>query len=185
MINSHLNPWKTLNTRVVYDNPWILLKENDVVKPDGNGGVYGVVHFKNKAIGVLPIDKDGYIHLVGQYRYALDIYSWEIPEGGCPEGEDPLVAAQRELLEETGLIASNWKQLIRSHLSNSVSDEESIIYLATELSQGEASPDDTEVFAYKHIPFAEALTMVKNGEITDAISIMAILHYAMFLTDAH
>jgi 8-oxo-dGTP pyrophosphatase MutT (NUDIX family) len=180
MITNQLNPWKTRSNRVVYDNAWISVTENDVVQPDGNPGIYGVVHYKNKAIGVLPVDSQGNIFLVGQYRYPLNLYSWEIPEGGCPEGEDPLAAAKRELREETGLVAGKWQEISRAHLSNSVSDEESIIYLATELEQLEAMPESTELFEYKHIPFAQALEMVKQGEITDSISVMAIMHYALF-----
>jgi 8-oxo-dGTP pyrophosphatase MutT (NUDIX family) len=180
-LRNQFNPWKTTSRRLVYDNSWIAVKENDVVKPDGNPGIYGVVHFKNKAIGILPVDSDGNVFLVGQFRYPLDLYSWEIPEGGCPENEDPLAAAQRELREETGLVASQWQQLVRTHLSNSVSDEEAIIYLATELEQKEARPDDTELFDYKHIPFAEALAMVRKGEITDSISVIAIMHYALLI----
>src|SRR3712207_4165057 len=105
------NPWKTVDSRTVYDNPWINVREDQVIRPDGAPGIYGVVHMKNQAIAVLPMDKDGSIYLVGQYRYTLNAYSWEIPEGGSPEGEDPLETAQRELLEETGLVAASWKLL--------------------------------------------------------------------------
>lgn len=174
------NPWKIKSSRAIYENAWISVREDDVIKPDGYPGIYGVVHYKNIAVGVLPIDATGQVHLVGQYRYPLDLYSWEIPEGGCPEGEDPLSAAKRELLEETGLTAKKWELLSRSHLSNCISDEEAIIYLATDLRHGEACPEGTEVFDYKCIPFAEALEMVRTGEITDAISIMAITQYALF-----
>ncbi len=185
MLKSHINPWKTTSSRLVYDNPWIAVTENDVVKPDGNPGIYGVVHYKNKAIGVLPIDSEGNIFLVGQFRYALDRYSWEIPEGGCPEGEDPFEAAQRELREETGLVAMKWEELVRSHLSNSVSDEEAILYLATELEQKQANPEETEVLDYKHVPFTEALAMVRRGEIMDSVSVIAIMHYALFIANNH
>jgi 8-oxo-dGTP pyrophosphatase MutT (NUDIX family) len=175
----HLNPWKTTDTRVVYDNAWIAVREDQVIRPDGNPGIYGVVQYKNKAIGVLPIDAEGNIYLVGQFRYALGLFSWEIPEGGCPENEDPLEAAQRELLEETGLKAANWQELGRSHLSNSVSDELAIYYLATGLQQGAANPDGTEELTLKHVPFAEAVAMVGRGEITDSLSMLAIMHYAL------
>lgn len=163
----------------MYDNPWIKVREDQVIRPDGKPGIYGVVHFKNKAIGVVPIDDEGMIFLVGQYRYPLDVYSWEIPEGGCPENEDPLEAAKRELLEETGLTASSWKELGRAHLSNSVCDEESIYYLATGLTQGQANPEGTEELAHKRVPFQEALQMVLRSEITDSVSVMAIMHYAL------
>ncbi|MBY0358356.1 MAG: NUDIX hydrolase [Candidatus Obscuribacterales bacterium] len=173
------NPWKTTNSKVIYENPWIRLRENQVIQPDGKPGIYGLVHFKSKAVGVLAIDEAENVHLIGQYRYALDLYSWEIPEGGCPENEDPLEAAQRELKEETGFEAKNWQYLGQSHLSNSVSDEIAIYFLATGLSPGIAMPEGTEKLIHKIVPFDTALKMVLSGEITDAISVMAILHYAL------
>lgn len=173
------NPWKKLNTKEVYDNPWIQVREDEVIQPDGQPGIYGVVHFKNKAIGVLAINKDGSIILVGQYRYPLNDYSWEIPEGGCPESEDPIIAAKRELLEETGLTAENWKLIGQAHLSNSVSDEEAYWFEATNLTQGDAQPEGTEELAIKTVSFKEALAMVLSGEITDSVSVMAIQSYAI------
>ena len=173
------NPWRTLDKKFIYENPWIKVREDQVIRPDGESGIYGVVNFKNKAIGVLPIDEDGWICLVGQYRYPLDSYSWEIPEGGCPVEEDPLAAAKRELKEETGLEASCWQCLGRAFLSNSVSDEEAIWYLATGLTKGEASPEGTEEIVCKRVPFAEALEMVAKGEINDALSVLAINSYAL------
>lgn len=173
------NPWRTLKTRVVYDNPWIRVREDDVIRPDGAPGIYGVVHYKNRAIGVLPIDDEGYTWLVGQYRYPLDSYSWEIPEGGGAEGEDPLEAAKRELREETGLEARTWRTLGQAHLSNSVGDEAAIIFLATDLVQGEAEPEGTEKLELMRVKFDEALRMVLDSEITDSISVIAILRYAI------
>lgn len=173
------NPWQTLNKQVVYDNDWIRVREDNVIRPDGKPGIYGIVQYKNKAIGILPIDEDGYVYLVGQYRYPLEQYSWEIPEGGCPEGEEPLQAAQRELLEETGLTADNWQLLGTAHLSNSVSNEEAFFFLATGLKQGIAQPDGTEELEYKRVKFTEALQMVASGEITDALSVLAINSYAV------
>jgi 8-oxo-dGTP pyrophosphatase MutT (NUDIX family) len=172
------NPWRTLSTRLIYENPWIRIREDQVVRPDGKPGIYGVVHFKHLAIGILAIDAEEHVHLVGQYRYPFDRYSWEIPEGGCPEGEDPLHAAQRELLEETGLQAQNWKLFGEADLSNSVSDERALYFLATELVQGEATPDGTEVLQRRRVPLDEALRMIDAREITDALSIVALLHYA-------
>ena len=175
---SNKNPWKTNSTKVVYENPWIKVSQHDVIQPDNTPGIYGVVHFKNKAIGVLPIDDEGFVYLVGQFRYPLGLYSWEIPEGGCPEGEEPLTAAKRELSEETGLSALHWQEICRSHLSNSVSDEEAIIYLATGLTQGVATPDATEDLAHRKVHFSDAVNMVQAGEITDSMSVMAILQHA-------
>ncbi|MBI1761532.1 MAG: NUDIX hydrolase [Acidobacteria bacterium] len=173
------NPWQTQTRQLVYDNPWIAVRHDEVTRPDGQPGIYGVVHFKNKAIGVLPLDADGYTWLVGQYRYTLNEYSWEIPEGGCPMEEEPLAAARRELLEETGLTAAHWELLGQAHLSNSVSDEAALYYLATGLTQGEAQPEGTEKLQVRRVPFTEALRMVRAGGITDALSVIAILAYAL------
>ena len=170
------NPWTFVSTRKIYDNSWISVREDAVIRPDGDRGIYGVVHFKNIAIGVLAVEDD-FIYLVGQYRYPLEQYSWEIPEGGCPEGEDPLDAARRELEEETGLRARNWRRLGEAYLSNSVSDELAIWYVATELTQGERRPEGTEQLEILRVPFVDALRMTMNGEITDAISQLAIMQY--------
>ncbi|MBA3322383.1 MAG: NUDIX hydrolase [Pyrinomonadaceae bacterium] len=161
---------------MVYNNPWIGVREDAVVRPDGERGIYGVVHYKNTAIGILPIENDD-IYLVGQYRYPLGIYSWEIPEGGCLEGDDFLKAAKRELEEETGLRAGNWAKLGEAHLSNSVSDELAVWFLATGLIQGKQQLEGTEKLIVRRLPFKEALRMALNGEITDAISLMAIFQY--------
>jgi 8-oxo-dGTP pyrophosphatase MutT (NUDIX family) len=173
------NPWQRISSQAVYDNPWIQVRHEDVIRPDGEPGIYGVVHFKNKAIGVLPMDDEGYTWLVGQYRYTLDVYSWEIPEGGCPMEEEPLAAAQRELLEETGLVAAQWELLGTAHLSNSVSDEVALFYLATGLTQEEAQPEGTERLQVRRVAFAEALRMVQAGKITDALSVITIQAYAL------
>src|SRR5918912_605645 len=170
------NPWQTLHSKQVYDNAWISVREDAVIRPDGEQGIYGVVHFKNIAIGILAVEDD-FICLVGQYRYPLEQYSWEIPEGGCAEGEDPLDAAKRELEEETGLRARVWKKMGEAHLSNSVSDEQAIWYLATELTQGEHRPEGTEQLQIRRVTFQEALAMALNGQITDALSLLAILKY--------
>jgi 8-oxo-dGTP pyrophosphatase MutT (NUDIX family) len=172
------NPWQTLSSREVYDNNWIKVREDTVVRPDGERGIYGVVHFKNIAVGVLALE-DEEMYLVGQYRYTLESYSWEIPEGGCPEGEEPLRAAQRELEEETGLRAERWDKLCVAHLSNSVSDELAIIFLASGLMQGEHDPEGTEQLNVRRVHVDEAIRMTLAGEITDAMSLLAIFQYGL------
>ncbi|MDN3587483.1 NUDIX hydrolase [Pedobacter aquatilis] len=170
-----INPWQTLQSELKYDNNWISVTEHQVINPTGGKGIYGEVRFKNLAIGILPLDENHNTWLVGQYRYPLKAYSWEIPEGGGPLGEEPLESARRELLEETGMSAKNWKEIQRMHLSNSVSNELSIIYIATGLIQGIAMPDETEQLVVNKLPFEEAYQMVLNGEITDSMSVAAIL----------
>jgi 8-oxo-dGTP pyrophosphatase MutT (NUDIX family) len=172
------NPWRTLGSRRVYENPWISVREDQVIRPDGEPGIYGVVHYKNVAVGVLPVEDD-HVYLVGQYRYPLGRYSWEIPEGGCPEDEDPLHAAQRELREETGFEAMRWRRLGETHLSNSVADEYGVWFLATGLVPGERQPDGTEVLGVRRVPLAEALEMTLDGRITDALSLLAITNYVL------
>ncbi|HQR94074.1 MAG TPA: NUDIX hydrolase [Sediminibacterium sp.] len=173
-MNQEENPWKTLSSKSVYENPWIQLTEFDVVNPGGGLGIYGKVHFKNRAVGVMVLDAQRNTYLVGQFRYTLDEYSWEIPEGGGPIGLDPLDSAKRELLEETGLVAQNWELLLEMHLSNSVSDELAILYLATELAQFESEPEQTEQLQIKKLPFDEAYQMVMDGRIKDSMSVAAI-----------
>jgi len=172
------NPWKKLSKKLIYENPWIRLEEHQVLNPAGNNGIYGTVHFKNLAIGIIPIDAEGYSYLVGQYRFPLDEYSWEIPEGGGNHNIPPLESAKRELLEETGIKASSWQEIQRIHTSNSVSDELGIIYLATDLEFGEAQPEEDEVLQLKRVHWKEMLEMVLNGEITDSLSVAGILKYA-------
>ena len=168
------NPWKTLSASEVYDNPWIRLTEYQVLNPSGKPGIYGKVHFKNLAIGIVALDDEGCMGLVGQYRYTIDCYSWEIPEGGGKLDTDPLLSAQRELLEETGLKAGHWEVLLRMHLSNSVTDEYCIVFLATELQQFAAEPEETEQLRYLKLPLSEVWLRVKSGEITDAITVAAV-----------
>jgi 8-oxo-dGTP pyrophosphatase MutT (NUDIX family) len=176
------NPWKTLSASEVYDNPWIRLTEYQVLNPSGKPGIYGKVHFKNLAIGIVAIDDEGCMGLVGQYRYTIDCYSWEIPEGGGMLDTDPLHSAQRELLEETGLKAGHWEVLLRMHLSNSVTDEYCIVFLATDLQQFAAEPEETEQLRYLMLPLSEVWLRVKSGEITDAITVAAV--QAMMLRKA-
>lgn len=173
MIDENHNPWTTLSADLKYENPWISVTEHAVVNPSGGSGIYGTVHFKNLAIGILAFDA-GKIWLVGQYRYPLKQYSWEIPEGGGKLGVSPLESAQRELKEEVGALAACWEEIRRSHLSNSVSDELAIIFLATDLRYENAEPEETEELQRKQVDLNEAVRMIKVGEITDSISIIAI-----------
>jgi len=180
-MNEYKNPWKQLSTREVYQNPWIEVHEDQVINPRGGRGIYGKVSFKNKAIGIIPLDEHQNTWLVGQYRYTLNEYSWEIPMGGGDRYVDPLESARRELKEETGLSAVQWTQIMRLHTSNSITDEEGFIYLARELQAGETEFDETEDLAIRKLHFAEALEMVMEGHITDAISVAGILKVARFL----
>ncbi len=168
------NPWTILGEKKIYENKWITLTEYAVLNPSGGEGIYGKIHFKNVAVGVVALDHHEQLWLVGQFRFTLDQYSWEIPEGGAPAGTDPLESAQRELKEETGLVAANWKHLQTMHLSNSVSDELAIIYLATDLQEGEAEPEETEALLSKKVSLEEAWQMVENGVITDSMTVAAI-----------
>ncbi|QMU30074.1 NUDIX domain-containing protein [Adhaeribacter radiodurans] len=174
-MNEHENPWTTLSSKPIYENPWLSLREDQVINPKGGRGIYGVVDFKNMAIGVVPIDADGNTYLVGQYRYPLNEYSWEIPEGGGPHGIDALESAKRELKEETGFTAGSWTDLGRIHTSNSVTSEFGFLFLAQDLTAGETEHEETEELHIKKVPLTEAVRMVMAGEITDALSIAGIL----------
>jgi len=176
-----INPWITIESHKIYENNWIGLTEHQVLNPSGGKGIYGEVHFKNYAIGILPLDEELNTWLVGQYRYPLKAYSWEIPEGGGPLAEDPLDSAKRELLEETGLSATNWMEIQRMHLSNSVSNELAIIYVARGLSEGVSEPEETEQLIVRKMPFEAAYQMVIDGTITDSISVAAILKTKIIL----
>jgi 8-oxo-dGTP pyrophosphatase MutT (NUDIX family) len=180
------NKWKTLSTEDVYDNPWIKLEEHQVINPGGGRGIYGKVHFKNTAIGIIALDKDDNIWLVGQHRYPLNEWSWEIPEGGGPKGTEVLESAKRELKEETGLVAEKWTEIQRAHLSNSVSDEEGFVFLAEELTAGDMEREDTEAdMKVWRLPFREALQLVLDGKITDSLSVMGILKLFYLKTKDH
>jgi len=179
------NPWVTIESHKVYENNWIGLTEHQVINPSGGQGIYGEVHFKNYAIGILPLDENYNTWLVGQYRYPIKAYSWEIPEGGGPLETEPLESAQRELAEETGLIATEWLELQRMHLSNSVSNELAIIYIARGLTMGQSSPEETEALSIRKLPFEEAYQMVIQGQITDSMSVAAILRTKILIQEGH
>jgi len=177
------NPWKTLSSEKVYDSPWISLTKHDVLNPSGNPGTYSVVHFKNLAIGVLALDENYNTWLVGQYRYPINQYSWEIPEGGGDRNIPPLESAKRELLEETGIRATKWTKIQEMYLSNSASDEFCILYIAQELSFGEAEPEDDEQLQLKKVHFNELYEMVVQGEITDSLTVAAVLKTKLLMLE--
>lgn len=181
MTDEHKNPWQLTSTQQIYDNPWISVREDNVINPSGNPGIYGTVHFKNKALGIIPLDENNYTYLVGQYRYPLDEYSWEIPMGGGLLAVDILESAQRELKEETGLTAKKWTNIARIHTSNSVTDEEGFVFLAEDLTKGETEFEEAEDLDIMYLPFKDTIQMVMNNEITDSISIAGILKLARML----
>ena len=166
--------------RVAYENPWITVWHDEGTEPDGSPGIYGVVHFENLAAGVVAFDDEDRIVLVGQHRYTLGRDSWEIPEGGVRHRRrPPSTGVQRELREETGLEAADWRELCRLDLSNSVTDEEAVLFVARGLRHGEAAPEPTESIALRWVPFDEALAMTLDGRITDAMSVVAIQRVAL------
>lgn len=174
MVNENINPWKIINEKMIYDNPWITLFHRDVITPGGESGIYGVVKYKHTAIGVIALDENLNTFIVGQYRLPLEKYSWEIPEGGGEPGEDPLISAQRELSEECGVQAKKWKKIQDFHLSNSVTNETGYLFIAQDLTISEAHPDSNEQLQAKKIPFKELFQLVLNGTVTDAMTIMAV-----------
>ena len=174
MAEDKLNPWRTRGSREVYVNPWIRVREDHVLQPDGRDGIYGVVEFQNLALGIVPVTEEGETYLVGQWRYPLRAYSWEIPEGGGPLAVQTLASAKRELAEEVGLTASLWTDLGPFHLSNSVTDEEGRIFLAQGLTEGEAEPEGDEVLVVRRLPLREAYEMAMDGRITDGVSVIGL-----------
>lgn len=175
MEEHYKNPWQTLHKRVIYDNPWIHVEEHAVINAAGNPGIYGVVEFKNYAIGILPIDAEGYTWLIGQHRYPFDTFTWEIPEGGGRTDQDPLDNAKRELAEEAGLIANRWTLIQEIQVSNSVTNEVGFIFLAENLSPTPPSPDEDEDLIIRKVHITEAYRMLDAGIIKDSLTVVALL----------
>jgi 8-oxo-dGTP pyrophosphatase MutT (NUDIX family) len=176
---TRVGPWTRNQRRIGYQNPWMTVWHDDVTRPDGEPGIYGVVHFANSAVGVVAIDDQDRVAMVGQHRYAFDRWSWEIPEGGSPLAEESLEGAKRELLEETGLTAQSWSEIGRWELSNSVTDEAAVTYLATDLAQGQAQPEGSEELEFKWLPFDEVMRMIRDGEVTDALTVLPMQALAL------
>jgi 8-oxo-dGTP pyrophosphatase MutT (NUDIX family) len=174
-IDENINPWTTLQSTSVYDNSWINVTEFNIINPNNGIGIYGKVHFKNIAIGILVLDNKNNTWLIGQYRFPINKYSWEIPEGGGDLNTDPLESAKRELKEETGIVAKNWSLLLEMDLSNSVSDERALIFVAKDLKFEEAEPEETEQLQIKKLPFNDVFNMVINGEIRDSMTVASVL----------
>lgn len=176
-LRAHGRPWERGAEKVVYDNPWIRVTEHQATAPTGRPALYGVVSFKNLAIAVLPLHDDGTVTLVGQHRFALADYSWEIPEGGGSVDADPLESAKRELAEETGLQAREWREVLRAQLSNSITDERAFGYLALGLEplSEHVEADETEDLAMVRAPFREALEAALVGHMPDVLTVAMLL----------
>jgi 8-oxo-dGTP pyrophosphatase MutT (NUDIX family) len=174
-----VGPWRRRTRREAYANAWITVWHDEVDRPDGSDGIYGVVHFANLAVGAVVLDDEDRVLLVGQHRYTLDAWSWEIPEGGVPADESAVDGARRELLEETGVEAGGWRELCRFHLSNSISDEAGVLFAARAERHGTASPEPTEELTTRWVPFDAALSMIAAGEISDAMSILGLQAVAL------
>lgn len=181
MSSEENNPWKLIASKTAYENNWIEVQHQDVITPAGNPGIYGVIHFKNLAIGIIPLDENNNTWIVGQYRYPHKKYTWEIPEGGGKIGVDPIDSAKRELLEECGIIAQHWEKILEMDLSNSATDEKAILYVARNLEFTQSEPEETEDLQVKKIPFETLFQMVMNGEISDAMTIAAVLKLKLLL----
>lgn len=174
-------PWKTKNTKIAYESPWIRVDHSEVINPGGVDGTYSTIHFKNLAIGIIALDEEMNTWIVGQYRYPLHKYTWEIPEGGGALKEPPLESAKRELLEEVGLKAKRWDLMQEMHLSNSATDEVAYIYLARGLEQFDPEPEEDEEIEIKKLPFDEFYQMILDGKILDSMSVVAGLKLKLMI----
>lgn len=174
-------PWKTLHIEERYSTPWISVSHHDVLDPSGAPGIYGVVHFKNLAVGIVPLDDELNTWIVGQYRYPIGTYSWEIPEGGGSRELPPIESAKRELREEVGIEAVKWTPILEMDLSNSASDEVAILYVAQGLTFFEPEPDHNEELAMRKLPFEELFAMVMRGEVRDSLTVAAVMKVKLML----
>ncbi|MFZ1686767.1 MAG: NUDIX hydrolase [Flavobacteriales bacterium] len=178
-----LGPWTKLKEEEVYASPWITVSKHDIIDPGGKPGTYSVVHFRSIAVGVVALDDELNTWIVGQYRYPTRSYGWEIPEGGSPRDIPPLDGAKRELREEAGIVAERWTEILRMDLSNSASDEHAILYVARGLTFHEPEPDHNEELTLRKLHFNELYAMVQNGEITDSLTVAAVLKVKLMMVD--
>lgn len=176
------NPWTILSSEIKYDNPWIQIEEHQVLTPAGNSSIYGEVHFKNMAVAIVPLDENYNTYIIGQYRFPMKTFEWEVPEGGCPKGETPLETAKRELREEVGMIANDFQLIQELQMSNCTTDELGYIFVAKGLEFVGTDHEETEVLTIKKIPFVDLFEMAMNGEIRDNLSLTAI-YKTKFLLD--
>lgn len=176
-------PWKKLHEEERYATPWISVSHHDVLDPSGRQGIYGVIHFKNLAVGIIPLDEQLNTWIVGQYRYPIKAYSWEIPEGGGKRDLPAIESAKRELREEAGITAEQWTEVLQMDLSNSASDEVAIIFVAQGLSFHEPEPDHDEQLELRRIPFKELVDMVMRGEVRDSLTVAGVLKVDRMLRD--
>lgn len=176
-------PWKTISNEERYSTPWIAVSHHEVIDPSGTPGIYGVVHFRNLAVGIVPLDEALNTWIVGQYRYPIEAYSWEIPEGGGRRDRPAIESAKRELREEVGIVATTWTEVLHMHLSNSASDEEALIFVAQDLEFHEPEPDANEELAMRKLPFAELYAMVMRGEVTDSLTVAAVMKVQLLLLE--
>ena len=174
-LRPHGRPWRAGPPEPVTQNPWFAVESYDAVAPTGAPARYHVHRCRNLATGAVPLHADGTVTLVGQWRFPLGRYGWELPEGGAPHGEAPLEGCKRELREEAGLEAADWREILVLELSNASSDEVAHVYLATGLTPCPAAPEPTEELALARVPFAEALHAAVTGRVQDAITVAALL----------
>ncbi|MFZ1664685.1 MAG: NUDIX hydrolase [Flavobacteriales bacterium] len=176
-------PWTTLSEKLAYETPWISVAHHEVIDPGGKQGVYGVIHFKNLAVGVIPLDEDMNTWIVGQYRYPMESYSWEMPEGGGDRNIPARESAKRELREEVGIEADQWTEILQMDLSNSASDEQAIIFVAQGLTFHAPEPDHDEELEQRKLPFAELYAMVQRGEVRDSLTVAAVLKVQLLVLE--
>jgi 8-oxo-dGTP pyrophosphatase MutT (NUDIX family) len=169
------NPWVVTAQKRGFENDWFVIDEHEAINPAGKPARYDVIRPRRLAVGVVPLEADGSVHLIGQWRFPLKRYSWEIPEGGAEFGEDAESGVRRELAEEAGVSAGRLVKILEMDLSNSLTDESCVLFLATDLSPAAGEPDDVEVLRRRTAPFGEVLARIQDGRIRDSLTVAAML----------